>query len=164
MPRAISLPQTIRRIQGEIEKHERASQRLRRELDEALGLLSGRALKSQALTTPRAMSSTATVSSPSVSVQREISLGAVLAERKRPIRKESSVGWAVTLLREAGQPIESEALTASVNERGNLKISKATLVSSLARYVRANDTFTRPRPGYYGLKEFGARGDLLESA
>jgi hypothetical protein len=60
--------------------------------------------------------------------------------------------------------MDADVLVTIVNAESKLDVTKATLVSSLARYVKAGDTFTRPRPGVYGLKEFQPQKGLLESA
>ena len=79
--------------------------------------------------------------------------------RSRPIRKTSSVGHAVEVLRDLGQDMDADPLVATINERFGSTVTKTTLVSSLSRYVRAGDTFTRPRPGAYGLIEFKERNN-----
>ena len=143
-------------MQTEIQAHEKAIQRLRSDLDEARGLLVGAGPRETAVTSVQAGGIRLSGHAPTVRIKRT-----------RPIREGSSVGWAMKILREAGHDIDAQVLTNLVNERGKLEVTKATLVSSLARYVRERDTFTRPKPGYYGLKEFEgqeAKGDLLESA
>lgn len=74
--------------------------------------------------------------------------------RQRPIRENSSVGWARKVLQQVGEPLEAGVLALMIKDRSGTPTKKATLVSNLARYVSQGDTFTRPRPGYYGLKEF----------
>ena len=83
--------------------------------------------------------------------------------RSRPIRKTSSVGHAVEVLRDRDQDMDADLLVATINERFGSNVTKTTLVSSLSRYVRAGDTFTRPRPGAYGLIEFKEMSGPVET-
>jgi hypothetical protein len=83
--------------------------------------------------------------------------------RSRPIREGSSVGWARRILRQLGEPVEAGALAKSITNLSGQQTNKATLVSNLSRYVKLGDTFTRPRPGYYGLIEFDEQQDRIEA-
>ena len=77
-----------------------------------------------------------------------------VAIRKRPIRQQSSVWWAKSMLQHAGKPLHIDELLNRIAEMSGQNHRKSTLVSSLSRYVRARDTFTRPEVGVYGLLEF----------
>ena len=119
-----NLARSIRRKQAEILQHQRAIARLTKELEEARGVLAGDSGASEQ------------------------------GARSRPIRESSSVGWALKVLRTIGKPLPIDALIQGVHQMSGESVSKPTLVSSLARYDRAGDTFTRPRASVYGLVEF----------
>ena len=47
-----------------------------------------------------------------------------------------------------------DSLLKRIEEMSGFTVRKTTLVSNLSRYVRAQDTFTRPEPSMYGLSEW----------
>jgi hypothetical protein len=73
--------------------------------------------------------------------------------RRRPIRERSTVWWAYKVIKHAAKPVQIDALVEGVQELSGLNVRKSTLVSNLSRYVANGDTFTRPEPGRYGLRE-----------
>lgn len=83
--------------------------------------------------------------------------------RKRPIRHQSTVWWAERVLAHTQQPLHIDELLKRVEEFSGKNARKSTLVSSLSRYVRARDTFTRLEQGIYGLLEFEKKQKATES-
>ena len=74
--------------------------------------------------------------------------------RTRPIRQQSTVWYARNILVHADKPLHIDELLRRIVEFSGKNARKSTLVSSLSRYVRARDTFTRVQQGVYGLLEF----------
>ena len=124
----------IREIQVEIQRHQREITRLNGQLDDARTILSGKLI---------------------------VIPDAASTARRRPIRKASSVGHALNVLRDRAMPMDVDRIITRINERFGVEVSKPTLVSSLSRYVRNKDTFTRPEPGVYGLIEFETKKDAV---
>jgi hypothetical protein len=77
-------------------------------------------------------------------------------ERKRPIQPNSSVDWALRVLKSTREPLQVEAIIALIVAHGGPEIQKATLVSNLSRYVKHQDTFSRTGRNTYGLIEWDA--------
>jgi hypothetical protein len=77
--------------------------------------------------------------------------------RTRPIRPRSSVWWAQSVLRHAGQPVHIDELVQRIEEFSGHSVRKSTLVGNLSRYVRAHDTFSRIEEGVYALLDVPAR-------
>lgn len=71
--------------------------------------------------------------------------------RRRPIRRTSSVGAALKVLRQANRPMHINELMKMIEHMTGLAVHKTTLVSGLARYVRAGDTFRRTAANTYDL-------------
>jgi hypothetical protein len=74
--------------------------------------------------------------------------------RTRPIREGSAIGTALRVLREYGAEMHIDSLLAFMATKHGVQAKKTTLVSGLSRYVKAQDTFSRPRESVYGLLEF----------
>jgi hypothetical protein len=79
------------------------------------------------------------------------SKGRSVAAGRRPIREGSALHWAKVVLEKRGTPWYVDDLLKDIQHLSGRTIQKTSLVSSLSRYVRAGDTFTRPKEGYYGL-------------
>src|SRR5262245_16751514 len=77
--------------------------------------------------------------------------------RQRPIQHGSSVWWAEKVLSAHGEPLPIDKLLSGIQHESGEKVKKATLVSNLSRYVKYNDTFTRPAPSVFGLVKFGEK-------
>jgi hypothetical protein len=45
----------------------------------------------------------------------------------------------------------------NIEVQSGQKVKKNTLVSNLSRYVKYNDTFTRPAPSVFGLVKFNEK-------
>ena len=71
--------------------------------------------------------------------------------RRRPIRRTSSVGAALKVLHHANRPMHIDELLQMIAHTTGLPVQKTTLVSNLARYVRAGDTFRRVAANTYEL-------------
>ena len=125
----------IREIQAEIQRHQREIKRLNGQLDDARTALSG---EPESVRIP------------------------IADTRRRPIRKTSSVGYTLNVLRDRANSMGVDRIIARIHERFGVEVAKPTLVSSLSRYVRNGDTFTRPEPGVYGLIEFETKKDEVE--
>ena len=74
---------------------------------------------------------------------------------KRPIRPNSTMFWAEKVLRHSpGRPIYIDDIISGIRELSGNTVQKPSLVSSLSRYIKRNDTFVGMGEGFYGLKEF----------
>jgi hypothetical protein len=82
---------------------------------------------------------------------------------RRPIREGSMLHFARLILAHTGRPVHVDDLLKNIRQLSGKSIEKSSLVSSLSRFVRAGDTFTRPSEGLYGLTEFDADLDGAES-
>lgn len=91
---------------------------------------------------------------PSVELQQGMPLLSTTRDRVRPIRNTSAVGAALKILKQAQRPMHVDELIEHAWNMYSLPVVKTTLVSGLARYVKAKDTFTRTAPNVYGLVEF----------
>lgn len=67
-----------------------------------------------------------------------------------PYKPGSSVGKAAKVLKQAGKPLHVDALVSMMKG----KVSKATLVGNLSRYVNDGKVFVRVAPGTFGLIEW----------
>ena len=75
--------------------------------------------------------------------------------------KLSMAAAAEETLREQGNPLHGKTLTQKLLEGGyqykkGPKKLAVSLYSTLAKMVKNGDTFTRPRAGYFGLREWAA--------
>jgi hypothetical protein len=73
---------------------------------------------------------------------------------KRPIRQGSVVWHAQQVLEKRGRAWYIDDLVRDVADLSGKSVQKTSLVSTLSRYVRAGEVFTRPKEGYYGLRAF----------
>lgn len=152
MGKPISIAASIREIQSRIAGHEAEIERLRAELEEARDVLNA----------PGQVDSSKPADSLYQQHVKRTRLRALARGSKRPIRENSSVGFARRILQQLGTDLEAGVLAEMVSSNSGVTVSKATLVSSLSRYVKAENTFTRPKPGHYGLREHVVKSDLLE--
>ncbi len=74
--------------------------------------------------------------------------------RRNSFDPASSVGRALTILREEKRPMHANDLIKRIHERGT-RVHIRTLTSSLSKLVRDKRVFTRPGPNVFGLTEWG---------
>lgn len=74
--------------------------------------------------------------------------------RKRPIRQSSTVGYAKRVLQMVGGPMYVDEIIKNIEHMTGLPVNKATLVSSLSRYVKAGDTFKRTAANTFALMTY----------
>lgn len=74
-----------------------------------------------------------------------------IAPRVRPIRESSTVGQARRVLSMVGAPMHVNDIIKNIEHMSGLPVSKGTLVSNLARYVKAGDTFVRTGKNTFAL-------------
>jgi hypothetical protein len=79
------------------------------------------------------------------------------SKQRRPMREGSTVWWAERLLKHLGRPTHIDTLIDEIQRASGQPATKPTVVSNLSRYIKHDDTFTRPAESTYGLKEFGTR-------
>lgn len=92
-------------------------------------------------------------------VQKEGDVGTIESdvEDQVVLKAGSSVEAAVKVLRENGSAMQIMDLLKAMG-REQTPENRASLVSSLASYVRRGTIFTRPAPNTYGLVEWGTEG------
>lgn len=78
--------------------------------------------------------------------------------RDTVVRQGSSVAQAREAILKAGRPVHISDLLSAAG-KGVTKEARASLVSSLAAYVRRGEIFTRPAPNTFGLVELGHSSD-----
>lgn len=74
-----------------------------------------------------------------------------MSARTRPIRQSSSVGFTHEVLRIAKRDMHVDEIIDMIWKMHGQRVNRATLVSNLSRYVKAQDTFRRSGPNVYGL-------------
>jgi hypothetical protein len=83
---------------------------------------------------------------------------------REPYKPDSSVAWAVEVLREKGSDLHVDVIVDQIRDKGH-KVEKSTLVGNLSRYVKEGKVFTRPSRSHYGLVELERQeiNDMLDS-
>lgn len=72
---------------------------------------------------------------------------------REPYKPDSSVAWAVDVLREADQDLHIDVLVERIRAKGH-EVEKPTLLGNLSRYVKDGKVFTRHSRSHYGLLEW----------
>jgi hypothetical protein len=80
--------------------------------------------------------------------------GFVGGRRAKPIQQGSSIWWTAKVLYMTSQPMHIDKILERIEKESGVAFKKATVVSNLSRYVRYADTFERPAPNVYALKDF----------
>lgn len=75
-------------------------------------------------------------------------------KRAKPIQEGSSVDMARHVLASVGSPLHISSLVGIIKEQYGQDVKPPTLVSNLSRYVKFQDTFSRPAPNTFGLLEW----------
>jgi hypothetical protein len=70
------------------------------------------------------------------------------------LKNGSTVAQARDIILDRGEPVHITALLQAMGKEASRE-NRASLVSSLAAYVRRGDIFTRPAPNTFGLAELG---------
>lgn len=144
-----NLGETIRRKQQRIVALREEIASLQAELKEARAILSGKRSESDAAP-----------EKPRVVPHRTPTARTLRGTRTRAIKEGSTVWWARHLLQHWKHDEDIDKLIAEIERATSKKVSKPTVVSNLSRYVKREDTFTRPAPSRYGLIDYGVPDKL----
>lgn len=100
---------------------------------------------------------------PDVATKPKSRHGFTNGRRARPIQHGSSVWWAEKVLDNLGENLPIDELLSMIEAQSGQRVKKNTLVSNLSRYVKFNDTFTRPAPSVFGLVKFADKDKKADS-